>query len=144
MRTRSRRASLLPDPLLGPGSAVVVLGLASALAWGAGDFGGGMLSRRAPLFGVVAATQLVGMVAAVALALLRGEPVPQGADIGWSVVTGICGVIGISSLYRGLAVGRMGVVAPVTGVLGAVIPVLAGSCSRGCPRRRRWSGSARR
>ena len=47
-------------PELGPGLAVVVLGLTSAITWGAGDFGGGLLSRRVPLFGVVATTQVVG------------------------------------------------------------------------------------
>lgn len=92
-----------------------------------------MLSRRAPLFGVVGGTQLVGVAAALALAIARGEPVPQGADILWSMFTGICGVVGISSLYRGLAVGRMGVVAPVTGVVGAVIPVAVGFALEGVP-----------
>lgn len=112
----------------------MVLGLVSAITWGAGDFGGGMLSRRVPLFGVVAGTQLVGMFAALVLAIARGEPVPQGVDVLWSMVTGICGVVGITSLYRGLAVGRMGVVAPVTGVVGAVIPVVVGFALEGVPR----------
>jgi drug/metabolite transporter (DMT)-like permease len=111
----------------------VLLGLTSAITWGAGDFGGGMLSRRAPLLGVVAATQLVGMAAALLLAVGTGEPVPQGADIGWAAATGIAGVIGMTSLYRGLAVGRMGVVAPTTGVLGAVIPVVVGFATEGLP-----------
>jgi drug/metabolite transporter (DMT)-like permease len=111
-----------------------VLGLVSAIAWGAGDFGGGMLSRRAPLFGVVALTQVVGMFAALALAIGRGEPVPQGADLAWAAAAGTCGVVGMTSLYRGLAEGRMGVVAPTTGVLGAVVPVLFGFLTQGVPR----------
>jgi drug/metabolite transporter (DMT)-like permease len=112
---------------------VVLLGLASAITWGTGDFGGGLLSRRAPLLSVVAVTQLVGMVAALAVAIARGEPVPQGPDVAWAVGAGLCGMLGITSLYRGLAVGRMGVVAPVTGVIGAVIPVVVGFALEGVP-----------
>src|SRR3712207_5874506 len=113
---------------------VVVLGLLSALAWGAGDFGGGLLTRRAPLFAVVAGTQIVGMVLALVLGIARGEPVPQGMDLAWSLFCGLCGMFGITSLYRGLAVGRMGVVAPTTGVLAAVVPVAVGFVTEGLPR----------
>jgi len=112
----------------------VVLGLLSAVAWGSGDFGGGMLSRRAPLFGVVAGSQAIGMVAAVVLAIARGEPLPQGPDLAWAVLGGLAGVLGITALYRGLAVGRMGVVAPTTGVLAAIVPVLVGFATEGMPR----------
>ncbi len=132
MRTRSPRGPPLPDPI-GPGLSIVILGLVSALAWGTGDFGGGSLARRAPLFGVVLGTQAVGIVVALLLGTARGEPVPQGADIWWSIAAGICGVVGISALYRGLAVGRMGVVAPVTGVFGAVVPVVFGFVTEGLP-----------
>ena len=55
------------------------------------------------------------------------------ADLGWSVLAGIAGGIGISALYQGLAVGRMGIVAPVTGVMAAVIPVAAGIVLEGVP-----------
>jgi drug/metabolite transporter (DMT)-like permease len=113
--------------------AVVVLGLGAAITWGAADFGGGLLSRRLPLFGVVFTTQIVGLVAALAIAVARGEPVPRGPDVAWSVVAGATGVLGITALYRGLAVGRMGVVAPTTGVLGAVVPVVAGFAIDGVP-----------
>jgi drug/metabolite transporter (DMT)-like permease len=123
---------LVPD--LGPGTAVIVLGLLSAITWGAGDFGGGLIARRVPLFGVVAVTQASGMVAALIAAVLRGEPVPQGADLVVSATAGLCGVVGITALYRGLAVGRMGVVAPMTGVLAAVIPVCFGFLRDGVPR----------
>lgn len=130
----SRRANRTAE-LLGPGTAVVVLGLASALAWGAGDFGGGILGRRAPVVGIVLLTQLTGLVAALAFAATRGEPVPAGADLGWAVAAGLFGVMGITSLYHGLAVGRMGVVAPTTGLLAALIPVAAGFVLEGIPDR---------
>jgi uncharacterized membrane protein len=103
-----------------------VFGLLSAATWGAGDFGGGLASRRAPVFGVVLISQVVGMSMALLIALLRAESFPTTTDLGWSVVAGIAGGIGIASLYRALSVGRMAVVAPVTAVLAASIPVCVG------------------
>ena len=110
-----------------------MLGLAAAAAWGAGDFGGGLTSRRAPVFGVVLLSQVVGMAIALGLALSRGESVPRGTDLLLCLVAGAFGGIGITALYRGLAVGRMGIVAPVTGVLAAVIPVVGGIVLEGWP-----------
>jgi drug/metabolite transporter (DMT)-like permease len=103
------------------------------VTWGTGDFGGGLLSRRTALFGVVLTSQLVGMAVAFGLALIRGEGFPSTADIGWSVVSGLAGGIGISALYQGLAVGRMGIVAPITGVMAALIPVVVGIGFEGVP-----------
>jgi drug/metabolite transporter (DMT)-like permease len=114
-------------------ASVVVFGLLAALAWGAADFGGGLTSRRAPLFGVVLVTQLIGMGLAVVLAIARGEPFPAPADLGWSALAGALGVVAILALYGGLAVGRMGVVAPVTGILAAAVPVGAGMLLEGLP-----------
>jgi uncharacterized membrane protein len=108
-------------------------GLASALAWGAGDYGGGLLSRRASGLGIVLVSQLVGMAIAAGIAVATTEPWPGPIDVAWSVVSGIAGVVGISCLYRGLAVGRMGTVAPVTAVLAAALPVLAGVLLEGLP-----------
>ena len=91
------------------------------------------MARRVPLLGVVATTQVVGMFVALVVALVRHEPVPTGSDLAWSIGAGLCGVVGMTSLYRGLAVGRMGVVAPTTGVIGAVVPVLVGFVTEGVP-----------
>lgn len=82
---------------------------------------------------MVVTTQWIGLLVALAIAVLRGEPVPGARDLVWSVVAGLCGVIGVSSLYRGLAVGRMGVVAPTTGILAALIPVTVGFATEGIP-----------
>lgn len=103
------------------------------MAWGAGDFGGGLASRRTPVDGVVLVSQITGMLVTFAIGLALGEQLPGPRDVAICAVAGALGAIGIVSLYRGLAVGRMGVVAPVTGVLAAVIPVVAGFVTQGVP-----------
>lgn len=112
---------------------VVALGLASAAAWGAGDFGGGIAGRRAPLFGVILASQLIGGILAAGVAVVRAEPPPAGTDIALAGLGGVFGAIGIGALYGGLSTGRMGVVAPISGVLSAVVPVTAGIVLQGLP-----------
>jgi drug/metabolite transporter (DMT)-like permease len=94
-----------------------------------------MMSRRTSVFGVALISQLVGTVVSVGLAVLRAEGLPTATDVVWSILGGIAGGVGIMSLYRGLAVGRMGIVAPVTGVLAAIIPVVAGIVLEGWPDR---------
>ncbi len=116
-----------------PQTAVVVLGLASAAAWGSADFGGGIAGRRAPLFGVILFTQLIGCGLALGLAVVRGEPAPAPRDLAIAVAGGVVGGTGIWALYRGLSTGRMGVVAPISGVLSAVVPVSAGIVLQGLP-----------
>lgn len=116
-----------------PQTVVIALGLASAAAWGAGDFGGGIAGRRAPLFGVILATQLIGGAFAAGVAVVRAEPPPAGTEIALAGLGGIFGAIGIGALYGGLATGRMGVVAPISGVLSAVVPVTAGIALQGLP-----------
>jgi len=105
----------------------------AAATWGSGDFAGGMLVRRSSLLGVVLVSQMVGGALALLLAVLRGETMPLPADIPWSIAGGLSGGIGIVALYRGLAIGRMGVVAPVTGVIAAAIPVVFGILIEGSP-----------
>lgn len=111
----------------------VALGLASAASWGAGDFAGGLASRRASALGVAASSQGVGVVLLVAVALLVGEPVPAPGPLGWAVLAGASGSMGLLALYTALASGRMGIAAPVSGVVGAVVPVLVGAALHGPP-----------
>jgi drug/metabolite transporter (DMT)-like permease len=110
-----------------------VLGLAAALVWGAGDFGGGLASRRSPVYGVVLVSQATGLVLCGGIAMALGQAIPTGRDLVTCLVAGVLGAIGITMLYRGLSIGRMGIVAPVTGVLAAVIPVIAGFATEGVP-----------
>jgi drug/metabolite transporter (DMT)-like permease len=101
--------------------------------WGISDFGGGVLGRRAPIFGVLLATQSVGFAIASLGLLVQPEPMLAGPDLGLSLLAGGLAAIGVGSLYRGLAVGRMGVVAPVTAVLTATTPAVIGIAWQGFP-----------
>ena len=85
------------------------------------------------MYGVVLVSQATGALLCLSVALLLGESFPVGEDLVWCVIAGILGAFGITMLYRGLAIGRMGIVAPVTGVLAAVIPVVAGFVTEGVP-----------
>jgi drug/metabolite transporter (DMT)-like permease len=78
----------------------------------------------------------------LALAWLTREPVPPLATFGWGVAAGISGAFGIAALYRGLATGRMGVVAPVASVITAVLPVAVGLKTEGLPNRLQFAGFA--
>jgi drug/metabolite transporter (DMT)-like permease len=108
-------------------------GLASAVSWGAGDFCGGVASKRVSSFAVVIGSQLVGAATMLALALATREPVPAASSLVWCGVAGLAGAAGLLALYRALAIGRMGVAAPVSGVLSAAIPVIAGTMFEGPP-----------
>ena len=110
-----------------------VLALASAALWGVSDFGGGLLGRRGPILGVLLATQGVGFVIAMAGVVVWGEPMLGGNDLGLAIAAAGLAAVGVGSLYRGLAVGRMGIVAPVTAVLTAVTPALIGIALEGAP-----------
>ena len=103
----------------------VVLALASAVVYGAADFLGGLASRRASVFGVVAMSQSVGLVALLALMPWLGGPVGS-ADLAWGGAAGIAGAAGLVVFFRALAGGTMSVIAPVTAVTAAAVPVLVG------------------
>lgn len=83
--------------------------------------------------GVSFVVQLMGAAIALGLAVLSGEPPPDARTIALGSAAGAVGVLGITGLYHGLAVGRMGVVAPVTGVIAASLPVVAGLALAGLP-----------
>jgi drug/metabolite transporter (DMT)-like permease len=103
----------------------VALALVSAIAYGLSDFVGGVLSKRASPWSVAFVGQLAGGALVLALAAATSGS-PTTADLLWAVVAGIGNGLGTAFLYRGFAAGRMGVVAPVSGVGAALVPVAVG------------------
>ena len=102
---------------------VVVLALGAALFYGAADFLGGLASRRRSALAVVVWSQAVGLLVLIG-ALVFVPGIPRASDVAWGVACGLGGAFAIGMLYRGLAVGVMGVVSPITAVLAAAIPVI--------------------
>ena len=101
------------------------LALAAAIVYGAADFFGGLASRRTAAAAVVVLSQIAGIVVLGAAWLaLPGRF--YTSDIVFGIGAGIAGGTAIAALYAALAVGRMGVVSPITAVIGASVPVVFG------------------
>lgn len=110
-----------------------MLGLASALTWGAGDFFGGYASRKSNVFKVVAFSQSLGFLLLFFAAVVVGERLLDTVDLMWSCIAGACSGLGLVFYYAALARGSMGLAAPLTGVLTAAMPAAAGAFIEGLP-----------
>jgi uncharacterized membrane protein len=103
-----------------------VIALLSAFAYGAADFLGGLATHRSNTMAVVIVSQAAGLVLLmVVLLFLPGSP-PAARDLAWGAIAGLAGGGGVALLYRALAIGPMSIVAPLTAVCAALIPVAAG------------------
>ncbi len=111
----------------------VLYGLLSALVWGAGDFCGGLATRRARPFSVVLTAEISGAILLLLAALAWRQPLPSLQGIGWSAAAGTAGAIGLLGLYTALGSGHMGVVAPISAVIAALIPIVASAVLEGFP-----------
>ena len=103
----------------------IALALAASASWGLGDFFGGLTSRRLHVLTVLVVQQVFGLAAAATWVLLSGDGLPGWTATAWAAAAGVGGCLGIGALYRGMAVGAMGIVAPFSAVA-AVIPFAVG------------------
>jgi drug/metabolite transporter (DMT)-like permease len=126
---------VVPEVLL----VVTILALAAAVLYGTADFLGGVASRRASVFAVLALTVPAGAVLMVLAALLGGllghggvlghgglgSPTAVGSwsAVGWAAGSGVCGACGLVAFYAGFASAPISVVAPVAALVSAVLPV---------------------
>jgi uncharacterized membrane protein len=119
----------------------ILLSLLSAASYGLADFVGGFSSKRVSPWSVALLAQLGG---AGLVLVLTGftDGSPTGTDVAWSVVGGLGNGFGTAFLYRGLSSGRMGVVAPVSGVGAALVPVVVGVLAGERPPTLVWTGIA--
>jgi drug/metabolite transporter (DMT)-like permease len=117
---------------------VTILALAAAVLYGTADFLGGVASRRASAFAVLAVTVPAGAVVVVAVALLGEAPWLGGllghgvgastlfgdwGAVGWAAASGVCGSFGLIAFYAGFAAAPISVVAPVAALVSTVLPV---------------------
>ena len=101
----------------------LLLGVIVAASFGSGDFLGGLASRRMPTVTALGIAQLCALAGAVVVAAAAGGE-PDQSDLLLGCAAGVLNVTALACLYRGLAIGRIGVVAPLTAVIAAVIYAL--------------------
>jgi drug/metabolite transporter (DMT)-like permease len=119
---------MLPANILG-----IVLALTSAAVWGGGDFTGGYASRRSSPLHVLALAALSGLLILIVTAVIGRETFPSARGMLIAALGGISGALGIAAFYRALTMGHVAAVAPTSGVISAILPVVVGIFTQGLP-----------
>ena len=101
------------------------LSLAACVGWGVADFLGGIKSRSIPVLTVMLIANFFGFILILAVVTLRAKALPHDPVLLMAVIGGIAGIVALGLLYRGLAVGSMSIVAPISAT-GVILPVVAG------------------
>jgi len=120
---------------------VALLALCGALSWGVGDFLGGLASRRIAVLTVLAVSQAIGLVGVALWVWAAEDPFPGLIELAPAAGAGVAGLIGLGALYRGLAVGAMGIVAPISAA-SPLVPLTVDASRGTVPSAPQWLGIA--
>lgn len=104
----------------------LILALASALTWGAGDFFGGLATRDAKAVSTTLVSQFVGLVGLIVVSVLGAGGSFVLVDIAWGTAAGLCAVAGLGLFYESMGRGPFGPVASITSVVSGAIPIIVG------------------
>jgi drug/metabolite transporter (DMT)-like permease len=111
----------------------IIYGIASALTWGAGDFAGGLASRKMSAYRGVFYADLFGWLILWGIALFYRETFPP-SEVMWNAfIGGALGSFGLLVLYYSLSIGQMSIAAPVSALFAALLPVVYGAFTEGLP-----------
>lgn len=105
----------------------IASGVLSALSFGIGDFAGALAARRAGALVVVAGAHLIGLVALLLAALVVQPRLPDVDGVLLGLAAGVAGAVGLAALYRGMALGSMGLVTALSGAGSLAIPLVVGA-----------------
>jgi len=118
-----------------------LLALGGALSWGAGDFLAGLATKRIAVFTVLALSQAIGLVGIGVWVVVAQDPFPGVVGLIPAVLAGLAGAMGLAALYRGLAVGAMGIVAPISAA-SPIVPLSVDAALGVVPATAQWLGVA--
>lgn len=104
----------------------ILLAAMCAVTYGLADYSGGRASRSVASTLVTLIGQAVSLVLVVVGVLLIGTPLASAHDLWWGAAAGAAGAFALIAFYRGLSSGAMTVVAPITAVISAALPVVVG------------------
>ncbi len=112
----------------------ILFGLFSALSWGAGDFTGGIASRKTGAYRTVFYGEVFGIFVLFFVIAVLGEPLPNRRTWMFAILAGALGTMGLILLYHSMTIGLMSIAAPVSALLAAVLPVVVGIFREGLPK----------
>lgn len=118
-----------------------LLALGGAVCWGAGDFLGGLASRRMAVIAVLAISQAIGLAGVLVWVVVAQEAIPGVEELLPAAAAGVAGLVGLGALYRGLAVGAMGIVAPISAA-SPIVGLTADAVHGTFPATMQWLGIA--
>jgi drug/metabolite transporter (DMT)-like permease len=118
-----------------------LLALSGSALWGVGDFLGGFASRRLGVLTVLAISQAVGLAGVALWVWVARDPFPGLSQILPAAAAGAAGLIGLGALYRGLSIGAMGIVAPISAA-SPVVPLAVDAARGHTPTELQWLGTA--
>jgi len=111
----------------------IFYGILSALVWGAGDFAGGLATRKLGAYRAVFYADLIGLLALIAVVIFFPEPLPPLSSLLIAGLGGMLGSVGLITLYYSMAKGQMSIAAPVSALFAAALPVLVSAFTEGLP-----------
>jgi uncharacterized membrane protein len=106
----------------------VALALAASVGFGSADYLGGTRSRRMPVLTVLVVSQLAGLVVLLTSVGMTSSAPGDRAFLGYAAIGGIVQGLGLAAYYRSLALGTMGIMAPIAATA-AVVPLTVGIAS---------------
>ena len=116
-----------------------LLALGGAACWGVGDFLGGLSSRRLAVLTVLVVSQAIGLAGILAWVVVSGERFPGIVELLPAAAAGVAGLVGLAALYRGLAGGAMGIVAPISAA-SPIVPLAVDASKGVVPAALQWLG----
>lgn len=111
----------------------ILYGIASSLSWGAGDFAGGLASRKVGAYRAVLYADFFGLLIVIAALIFYRESFPSTKIALYSFISGILGSFGLLVLYYSLSIGQMSIAAPVSVLFAALLPVMYAAFTEGLP-----------
>jgi drug/metabolite transporter (DMT)-like permease len=111
----------------------IINGLLSALSWGAGDFAGGLATRKLGPYRAVFYCDLLGLLLLLLVNAFYREAMPSTSAMMLAGLAGMCGSVGLMTLYYSMAHGQMSIAAPVSALFAAALPIIVGAIIQGLP-----------
>ncbi len=111
----------------------ILFGLLSAASWGAGDFAGGLASRKLGAYRAVLYADFLGLVLIGIALVFYHETIPSASVVLYAAIGGVLGSVGLLLLYYSMAKGQMSIAAPVSALSAGLLPVVVGAMTEGLP-----------